>query len=255
MVPGHSKIGCVAQAEDKATSNPFSLRQRLSLWLITWAGYLLIRLVGFTLRFNVVCEPGCLTDGFSGPTSIWCFWHRCLIPAGYFFRNNQIAIMISRSFDGEYIARIVTKLGFRAVRGSSSRDAVGGLLGMRRELDAGHITAFTIDGPRGPRYVAKPGPVLLARNTGYPINCMYIAVENAWVVNSWDLMMVPKPFSRACVYFSSPLMVPAGSTREEMEGLHQQMQAALERCRQEAERHLTLKNKPGSRESVHPPQS
>ena len=131
-------------------SRTFSLRQRFSLWLITWAGYLLIRLIGPTLRFTQVYDPDCITtDGETGPLSIWCFWHRCVIPAGYHFRAKQIAIMVSRSFDGEYIARIVEKLGFRTVRGSSSRGAVGGLMGMRRELEEGHVVGFTIDGPRG----------------------------------------------------------------------------------------------------------
>lgn len=143
--------------------------------------------------------------------------------------------MTSRSFDGEYIARIIEKLNFAAVRGSSSRGAVGALLGMRRELELGHSVAFTIDGPRGPRYVAKPGPVLLAKTTGVSICCFYIAAENAWVLNSWDHMLIPKPFSRAHVYMSSPISVPANASDETMNELHRQMQETLERCRERAE--------------------
>src|SRR5437016_11891202 len=131
-----------AQAEVKSKSAPvtrsFSLLQRMQLWLISWAGYLFIRLIGPTLRFTLVREPDCITDGESAPPSIWCFWHRCVIPTGYRFRGKEIAIMISRSFDGEYIARIVSKLGFRPVRGSSSRRAVGALIGMRQELELGN---------------------------------------------------------------------------------------------------------------------
>lgn len=218
----------------------FSLRQRLSLWLITWAGYLLIRLIGPTLRYTMVPEPGCLSDGSDVPIGIWCFWHRCVIPAGYRFRGRQIAIMVSRSFDGEYIARIVQKLGFRPVRGSSSRGAVGALLGMRNEIEQGHSAVFTIDGPRGPRYVAKPGPIALAKMTGQPITCFYIAVKHAWVLNSWDRMIIPMPFSRACAYGSSPIRVSANATQEQMDTLHQQMQAALERCRAQANKVLGI---------------
>ena len=228
------------QEKNENASRSFSLRQRFSLWLITWVGYLFIRLIGPTLRYTMVPEPGCLSDGWTVPTSIWCFWHRCVIPAGHHFRDRQIAIMVSRSFDGEYIARIVQKLGFRPVRGSSSRGAVGALLGMRNEIEQGHSAVFTIDGPRGPRYVAKPGPVMLAKKTGQPINCFYIAVKHAWVLNSWDRMIIPMPFSRACAYGSSPLKVPADATEEEMEVLHQQMQAALERCREQANKILGI---------------
>jgi lysophospholipid acyltransferase (LPLAT)-like uncharacterized protein len=229
------------ESEDTHASLGFSLRQRISLWLITWAGYLFIRCIGPTLRFTVIREPDCLSDGRGSARTIWCFWHRCVIPAGYRFRGNQIAVMISRSFDGEYIARILAKLGYRPVRGSSSRGAVGALIGMRRELEAGHAAVFTIDGPRGPRYVAKPGPVLLAKRTGQSINCFYIAVESAWILNSWDRMIIPKPFSRACAYFSSPMPVPPDAGEEQMSALHQQMQQTLERCRLRAEETLTEK--------------
>src|SRR5262249_15859856 len=166
---------------------------------------------------------------------IWCFWHRCVIPAGYRFRGKQVAVMISRSFDGEYIARILAKLGYRPVRGSSSHGAVGALMGMRRELEDGHPPAFTIDGPRGPRYVAKPGTITLAKKTGHPISCFYIAIKSAWILNSWDQMIIPKPFSRACIYASNPMSVPAGATEEKMSELHQQMQETLQWCRMKAE--------------------
>ena len=146
--------------------------------------------------------------------------------------------MTSRSFDGEYIARIIQKLGFRAVRGSSSRGAVGALIGMRQQLEQGHGVVFTIDGPRGPRYVAKPGPVLLAKKTGIPISCFYVAVKRAWILNSWDQMIIPKPFSQAVIYGSGPMYVPADATDEQMTAFHQQMQETLERCRLGAEKQL-----------------
>lgn len=227
--------------EEDRSVRKFSWRERVLLWLITWSGYLFIRLIGPTLRFAVVREPDCLSDGWGAPNGIWCFWHRCVIPAGYRFRGRQVAVMISRSFDGEYIARILAKLGYRPVRGSSSRGAVGALIGMRRELEDGHPVVFTIDGPRGPRYVAKPGPVMLAKKTQQPISCFYIAVERAWILNSWDRMIIPKPFSRACAYFSSPMTVPVDATEEQVSILHQQMQQTLERCRLSAESKLNSK--------------
>ena len=215
----------------------FSLRERVQLALITWAATLLIRLIGPTLRYTFVPEPGCRCNAYgSGPICIWTFWHRCVIAATQRCRNNQIAVMTSRSFDGEYIARIIAKFGFIPVRGSSSRGAVGALIGMRRKLQQGHSVAFTIDGPRGPRYVAKPGPVLLAKKTGVPIGCFYIHVEHAWVLNSWDRMLIPKPFSRAIFYASTPISVPADADEEQMESFHLMMQQSLERCRANAEK-------------------
>ncbi len=211
------------------------MREKFLLLLISWSAYLLIRLIGPTLRFVATLEDGCTYDNVTVGQAIHCFWHRCVIPATYRFRGLQLAVMTSRSFDGEYIARIIGKFGFRAVRGSSSRGAVGALIGMRKELELGRSVVFTIDGPRGPIYVAKPGPILLAKKTGHKITCFYIAVERAWILNSWDRMIIPKPFSRAALYASSPITVPADAGDQQMEALHQQMQAALERCRLGAE--------------------
>lgn len=237
----------IAKAEIKskstASTRSFSFGERVKIWLISWAGFLLIRTIGATLRYKVFAEPDCIADSYgAGPPAIWCFWHRAVIPATYRFRNQGLAVMTSRSFDGEYIARIIQKLGFTAVRGSSSRGAVGALIGMRQQLEQGHAVVFTIDGPRGPRYVAKPGPILLAKKTGVSINCFYVAVERAWILNSWDQMIIPKPFSRALIYGSAPMYVPANATDEEMTAFHQQMQETLERCRLGAEKQLATGN-------------
>ena len=224
------------RTENDFSTRTFSFTERIKLWLISWVGFLFIRLVGATLRYRFLPEPGCLYDGqrLTAP-SIWCFWHRSVLPSTYRFRNHDLAVMTSRSFDGECIARVIQKLGFIPVRGSSSRGAVGALIGMRQQLEEGRGVVFTIDGPRGPRYVAKPGPVLLAKKTGVPISCFYVAAERAWILNSWDQMIIPKPFSRAVIYASSPMHVPPDATEEQMAALHQQMQETLERCRVKAE--------------------
>jgi lysophospholipid acyltransferase (LPLAT)-like uncharacterized protein len=240
-------VSDAAQAEIKSKSTAstrlFSFSERVKIWLISWAGFLLIRIIGATLRYEIFPEPGCLADSYdAGPPAIWCFWHRAVIPATYRFRNQGLAVMTSRSFDGEYIARIIQKLGFTAVRGSSSLGAVGALIGMRQQLEQGHGVVFTIDGPRGPRYVAKPGPILLAKKTGVSINCFYVAVKRAWVLNSWDQMIIPKPFSLAAIYASGPMYVPADATDEQMSACHQQMQETLERCRLGAEKELANGN-------------
>lgn len=222
-----------APAEDEH----YSLRQRLALWLIAAAGTLLIRIIGPTLKFEVSIEEGGPPSEFLAPC-VYVFWHRDVIPSCVHFHDRAIAIMTSRSFDGEYIARIIEKFGYRPVRGSSSRGAVRALLGMHTEIEAGRAVAFTIDGPRGPRYVAKPGPVLLARNTQVPIVPFYIALERAWLLKSWDAMIIPKPFSRVLLRMSVPIHIPAETGSAALDGYHQLMQAALDRARAYADEHL-----------------
>ena len=94
---------------------------------------------------------------------------------------------------------------------------------MRQELEQGHPGVFTADGPRGPLYVAKPGAVVLARWAGHKICCFHIAVERAWILKSWDRMMIPKPFSRAAGYGSSAIEVPPYATDQDLAALHQQV--------------------------------
>lgn len=222
---------------DREENKPFTLGQRISLWLVSTLGYLAIRLICPTLRIRVSIEEGGPSEVHLHP-AIYTFWHRCVFPATYFYRHRGIAVMTSKSFDGEYIARIIERFGFPAVRGSSSRGGVRALLGMHKILDRGQSVAFTIDGPRGPLYVAKPGPVLLARNTGAPIYCFHIALEKAWVLKSWDRFMIPKPFSGAVVRVGKLIHVPRELGSEEIAEYHEMMQTELERVRQEAEREM-----------------
>jgi len=209
------------------------------LWLISWAGYLAITLIGPTIRYSISWEeepspPGAV---FEKPV-IYSFWHRAVFPASWMWRKRDIAVMVSRSFDGEYIARIIERLGFVAVRGSSSRGATGALLGMKSVLEGGESVAFTIDGPRGPKYIAKPGPVVLSKITGIPMAAFYVALSNAWVLKTWDAFMIPKPFSRALVRVSPKAIVPADADDAQMRDYHAQLQAALERVTRFAEENV-----------------
>lgn len=217
----------------------YSLKQRLSLWVITWAGYLLIRLIGSTMRFSVSTEEGGPSTTTLGTGAvIGAFWHRCVFSATYLWRNLRIRVMTSQSFDGEYIARIIEKLGYVAVRGSSTRGGARALLEMRQELEQGRTMAFTVDGPRGPRYVAKPGPVLLSCATGAPLVIYYIAVEHAWVLNTWDQFVIPKPFSKALMRVAKLLTVPAVADDAATQRYQDELQASLERVRVFAEENV-----------------
>jgi lysophospholipid acyltransferase (LPLAT)-like uncharacterized protein len=209
----------------------------LLLALITLVGSLAIRLICPTLRWTVSAEDGAEAYDSADP-KIYVFWHRCVFAATWFWRNRNIQVMTSSSFDGEYIARIIEKFGYGAVRGSSSRGAVRALLGMHTELDQGRSVAFTIDGPRGPLYVAKPGPILLARNTKAPLLCFHIAMERPWELNSWDRFMIPRPFSRVHVRIGRLLKVPAGTESSRIRDYHRQMQATLDRVRLAAEEQI-----------------
>lgn len=200
-----------------------------------------LRAIGCTLRVEYSFEPDSLPEGtanFNG--FIFSFWHRCVLPATYLFRHRRLAVMTSQSNDGEYIARVIEHFGYIAVRGSSSRGGMRALGELRKILENGGAAVFTIDGPRGPRYVAKRGPVLLGTATGAPIVPFYVAVQRAWILNSWDRFMIPKPFSRVHVALGSMIRVPAGLDENGIEHYRSLMQAALERVTREAEEKLGI---------------
>jgi lysophospholipid acyltransferase (LPLAT)-like uncharacterized protein len=143
--------------------------------------------------------------------------------------------MSSNSYDGEYMGRIIRKFGFVAVKGSSSRNAVRALLGLRRALQEGWTVAFTLDGPRGPRFKVKPGPVALARSSGVPMTMFHMGVDKAWTLNTWDRLMIPKPFSRVLVRFGKLIPVPQDASDESLERYSNELQSSLDRVREFAE--------------------
>ncbi|HTW44884.1 MAG TPA: lysophospholipid acyltransferase family protein [Acidobacteriaceae bacterium] len=217
----------------------FSFGQRVALWIVPRMTALMLAAIGATLRFEVIAEEGAV-PATPPAKGIFCFWHRCTLPCGWYFRKFRCSILISQSFDGELIARTLGLLGYNSVRGSSSRGGFAGMLSLREVLEKGDPVVFTADGPRGPIYQTKIGPVKLAQMTGEPIGSFYLLPERAWVLKSWDRFMIPKPFSRVAVSWAREVRVPAGDmTPEALEAKRLELNDALERARERAERYFS----------------
>jgi lysophospholipid acyltransferase (LPLAT)-like uncharacterized protein len=214
--------------------------QRIVLGVVPRMVWALLWLVGLTWRFEVIAEDGVTPVVFgqkAGP-EIYCFWHQCVLPCAMYFRRSGAVILISRSFDGELITRILRMFGFDAVRGSSSRGAREGLLGLVDVIETGRTAIFTADGPRGPIYETKMGPIKLAQATGAPVGAFHLQPERAWVMNSWDRFLVPKPFTRIVVSWAQWTKVAPDTRPEEFEARRQELNAAIERARLRALAHL-----------------
>ena len=219
-------------------SERFTVGQRVALWIVPKLTALLLAMICATLRYEVIAEEG-VTPATPPARGIFCFWHRCTLPAGWYFRNFRCSILISRSFDGELIARTLGLLGYNSVRGSSSRGGAAGLMAMRDVLVAGEPVVFTADGPRGPIYQTKIGPVKLAAMTGEAIGSFYLLPERAWAMRSWDRFMVPMPFSRVAVSWARAVSAPrADADAATLEAKRGELNDALERARLRAEAHF-----------------
>ena len=221
--------------------NPrFNWRQRIALAIVPRLMWALIGIVGRTWRFEVIAEDGVTPVLFGekpGP-EIYCFWHQCVLPCTVYFRRSRAIILISRSYDGELITRILKMFGFGAVRGSSSRGAREGLLGLKDVIESGRTAIFTADGPRGPIYKTKMGPIKLAQMTGAPIGVFHLQPERAWTMRSWDRFLVPKPFTRIAVSWAQWTHVPTDLPDEAFEQKREELNAALERARLNALAHF-----------------
>jgi lysophospholipid acyltransferase (LPLAT)-like uncharacterized protein len=204
-------------------------------WLTGWVGYLAIAAIGRTIRWH--SEGGSHLDDIykSGNRAIFTFWHGRIFPSTYFWRNRGIVVMTSMNRDGEAIAQCIQRFGFGVARGSSSRGGFRALGQMAREIRQGRDAAFTIDGPRGPRYVAKQGPVLLALKTGAAIFCFHISMKHKIQLRSWDEFQIPMPFTKALVLQAPPIWVPPDASEAHLRDLHEQMQATLDKLRAEAD--------------------
>lgn len=208
------------------SSYPFKKRFLIRAADLTF--YVLIGLIGRTTRFEVEGWEHWETASRDGRIPIYTLWHNCIFLATYFWRRRRIVSLTSQSFDGEYIARFMQRFGYGAARGSSTRGGVGAVVEMVRLMRAGRPTAFTIDGPKGPRYVAKMGAVLLAKKTGHPILPFTITARHFWQAKrSWDGFQVPFPFTRARVDIAPPIYVPADTDDDGLEAKRDELQAAL----------------------------
>jgi lysophospholipid acyltransferase (LPLAT)-like uncharacterized protein len=186
------------------------------------------KIIGKTIRYQTEGWENYEQIERDNKIPIYAFWHNRIFAGTYFFRNRGIVVITSQSFDGEYIARFIQRFGYGAVRGSSTRGGVGALVEMIRLMKQGLPTGFTVDGPKGPKYVAKTGAVLLAKKTGNPIMPFVVETEKFWTINSWDKLRIPKPFTRAKVFIAAPVYVPKDADETEIENKRQELQSKLD---------------------------
>jgi lysophospholipid acyltransferase (LPLAT)-like uncharacterized protein len=188
--------------------------RRFRVAAISTLGGLVLRLLGMTWRVRREGQEAFDDMLARQEPFIIVFWHGEIVPVSWVHRNRGFAPLISRHADGEIIARIVEGLGYRTVRGSTSRGGVRALLETAQRVEEGITVGFTPDGPRGPRHVFAPGALIVAQRTGRPIVALGATASRAWRLRSWDRHLVPKPFATVTIRYSAPQFVQATEARE-----------------------------------------
>jgi lysophospholipid acyltransferase (LPLAT)-like uncharacterized protein len=179
-----------------------------------------MRLLAMSWRMHTVNEERWRSLSQSGRAIAFLLWHEALLPLLWQHRGQGVAIVVSEAREGQYLADFAVSLGYRTVRGSSTRGAARALLGAVRELQAGRAVAFTPDGPRGPRRELKRGVVAAAQRGGGVIVPIHAEADRAWRLGSWDRFVIPKPAARVTVTYGRPFEVALGEAGLE-EGLAQ----------------------------------
>ncbi|MFN2603521.1 MAG: lysophospholipid acyltransferase family protein [Gemmatimonadaceae bacterium] len=178
------------------------------------AGGIALRVLANTWRYHVVGGESLERLRANNVPFIFSLWHGQLLPLIWRHHGEHVAILVSEHRDGELIARLAKSIGYRLIRGSSSRGGERALLALAKELREGREVAVTPDGPRGPARSYAPGALIAAQRTGAPILPIAAHADSAWRLSSWDSFMIPKPFAKVTIAYGEPTRVSVGSSRD-----------------------------------------
>jgi lysophospholipid acyltransferase (LPLAT)-like uncharacterized protein len=178
------------------------------------AGGAAFRALASTWRIRVVGGESVESLRAARTPFIFSLWHGHLLPLIWHHRGQRVAILVSEHRDGELIARLARSIGYRLIRGSTTRGGERALLALVAELRSGAEVAITPDGPKGPARSYASGALVAAQRAGAPILPIAAHADRAWYLSSWDRFMIPKPFARVTVAYGPPTLVDAASSRE-----------------------------------------
>lgn len=191
--------------------------------------YYLIRLLHCSYRYTFVGER-------PKGQYIYALWHQNLIGAIFSHIGERYTMIVSESKDGELVARTCEKLGHRPARGSSTRGGLKAMLKLMSLMKEDKMNAaISVDGPKGPAFVVKPGVLEVALKLQIPLIPLSPYAENAYVFKkSWDQFRFPMPFSRIVVVIGQPVDLSGEkATKEELltriaDAIHEGERLAIE---------------------------
>lgn len=215
-------------------------RRRIASALAGALGPGLVRLLAWTWRVRWVGQENWDRATRAGKLPVFALWHQHIPAGAALHRHRNLTVLISRHHDGEVIARVVERLGYRTARGSSFD---GGAAALRELLAAARTDqglVVTPDGPRGPAHSVAPGVLYLAGAGARPLVAVGFAASAAWRARSWDRMVIPRPFARVVVAYEPGLEVPRADVRDPrgLESWRARLRESMARAEAAAERAL-----------------
>lgn len=204
-----------------------SLKDRIVFFLATKLGWLLILIFGKLTKIEYIGREHFLRLKESGRPFILSIWHgRILLPI-YLHRKDGVNVIVSEHRDGEMIAQTIEKLGFTAIRGSSTRGGRKAALGLIKALRKQKVGCNIPDGPHGPRYEFKAGSIMVAQKAGAVLLPLTFSSDKYIELHSWDRFRIWKPFSRCVAIYSKPIEVPKDLSEAEFENVRLKTQEIM----------------------------
>jgi len=198
---------------------------------------LFLRTLGHTWRIEWMGGEHLDAARRSSPSGniIYAFWHEGLGILAFTHRERGVHALVSQSRDGEIIAGILDAFGYGLVRGSSRRGGVGALIGLARQLEAGHDVAIAVDGPIGPRYSVRSGAISVASRTRRPIVPIVVSADRWMALPTWDRLRLPWPGARVQVQQGAALWVENASDPAALLQQQGELETRLRACTTAAE--------------------
>lgn len=202
--------------------------------LVPYLVYSFVTVVGWTTRQRVLRADIPESIHAAGERFIYAFWHQRQVYFTWSHRDAEAAVLVSKSADGEMIAKTMELSRIDAVRGSSSRGGAAAAREMVEILRSGRDVGITPDGPRGPARQVKEGAVRVAQLSGMPIVPIANALSNkVEIKKAWDRFQVPLPFGRSVVIYGEPVRVREG---DDLAAKAAELKSAMDAITDEADR-------------------
>lgn len=213
------------------------LKRREAQVMGAWVGALWIRVVARTTRWEVRMPDSVRRITETSEPYIGVFWHgRMMMMHHAWPRRGRIHLLISEHRDGLLVSRLIARLGFPTLSGSTSKGGMTALRAMKRLLAAGDSIGITPDGPRGPRMRVKPGTIKIAQWSGRPILTATFSTTRREILGSWDRFCFARPFSRGVILWGEPVTVPRDADPAALEALRLCLEDRLNALTEQADR-------------------
>jgi lysophospholipid acyltransferase (LPLAT)-like uncharacterized protein len=215
-----------------------SIKKKLVSWLGPWLAYWTVKILSWTMRFEVI-NPEIPRSFWEKETpGIGAFWHGRLLMMPVVYKGKKLSFLVSPHRDGQIVGKALQRFGFHAILGSTTRRGFSAFKRMVKAQKNGSDIAITPDGPRGPRYRVQIGVIELAKLTGRPMVPLTFSASKRKVLKTWDHFLLPYPFSKGVFIWGEPIYVDQNGDSAHLEERRTVLESRLNELTERADHYF-----------------